>query len=128
MTTNKEIIEGAYASFAQGDAPAALAAMADEISWVEADGFPPAGTYVRPLNVLKGVFMHLGEIGDDFAVMPGQFVGDGDTVVALGSYAWKRKGSGEPASVKIAPVWTLDDGKAVAFRQHLDTVMLRELS
>lgn len=128
MATSKEIVEGAYASFARGDVPAALAAMADDIQWSEADGFPLAGTYVGPQAVLEGVFMRLGEIGDDFAVVPDQFVADGDTVVALGNYTWKRKGSGEPAVVKMVHVWTIEGGKAVAFQQHVDTVRVRELS
>jgi len=128
MATNKEVIANAYASFAAGDVPAALGAFADDIQWTEADGFPLAGTYVGPQAVLEGVFMRLGEVGDDFAVIPDQFVADGETVVALGHYTWKRKGSGEPASVKMAHVWTLDGGKAVAFQQHVDTVKVRELS
>ncbi len=128
MATNKEIVAGAYASFAQGDVPAALGAMADDIQWTEADGFPLAGTYVGPQAVLEGVFMRLGEIGDEFAVVPDKFVADGDTVVALGNYMWKRKSSGEPASVKMVHVWTIDGGKAVAFQQHVDTVRVRELS
>src|ERR1700733_8270770 len=64
MATNKEIVENAYASFATGDVPAALGAMADDIQWTEADGFPLAGTYVGPQAVLEGVFMRLGEIGE----------------------------------------------------------------
>lgn len=128
MATNKELIQNAYASFATGDVPAALGAMADNIQWVEADGFPLAGTYVGPQAVLEGVFMRLGEIGDHYAVVPDQFVADGDTVVALGNYTWKHKGTGEPASVKMVHVWTVRDGKAVAFQQHVDTVRVRELS
>lgn len=128
MATNKEIVESAYASFAQGDVPAALGAMADDIRWTEADGFPLAGTYVGPQAVLEGVFMRLGEIGDEFAVVPDQIVADGDTVVALGNYTWKRKSSGEPAVVKMVHVWTLHGGKAVSFQQHVDTVRVRELS
>ena len=128
MATNKEIIETAYGSFAQGDVQAALGAMSDDIRWVEADGFPLAGTYVGPQTVLEGVFMRLGEIGDDFAVVPDQFVADGETVVALGNYTWKHKSSGAPASVKMVHVWTMNDGKAVAFQQHVDTVRVRELS
>ena len=93
MATNKEIVENAYASFAAGDVPAALVAMADDIQWTEAEGFPLAGTYVGPQAVLEGVFMRLGEIGDDFAVLPEQFVADGETVVALGSYRWNQKRS-----------------------------------
>ena len=128
MATNKEIVENAYASFATGDVPAALGAMADDIQWTEADGFPLAGTYVGPQAVLEGVFMRLGEIGDDYAVVPEQFVADGDTVVMLGHYAWKHKSSGEPAVVKMAHVLTLDGGKIVTFQQHVDTVRVRELS
>ena len=128
MATNKEIIAGAYASFATGDVPAALGVMADDIRWTEADGFPLAGTYVGPQAVLEGVFMRLGEIGDEFAVVPDQFLADGDTVVALGNYTWKQKSSGEPASVKMVHVWTVDGGKAVAFQQHVDTLRVRELT
>lgn len=128
MATNREIVEGAYASFAQGDVPAALGAMADDIQWAEADGFPLAGTYVGPQAVLEGVFMRLGEIGDEFAVVPEQIIADRDTVVALGNYTWKHKTSGEPAVVKMVHVWTMDGGKAVAFQQHVDTLRVRELS
>jgi ketosteroid isomerase-like protein len=128
MATNKEILQNAYAGFATGDVHAALGIMADDIQWTETDGFPLAGTYVGPQAVLEGVFMRLGEIGDDFAVVPEQFVADGDTVVALGSCRWKHKSSGEPADVKMVHVWTLNSGKAVAFQQHIDTVRVRELS
>ena len=126
--TNKEIIEQAYASFAAGDVPAALAAFADDIRWVEPDGYPIAGTYVGPQAVLEGVFMRLGEIGDHFAVVPEQFVADGNTVVALGHLAWKHKDTGAPARVKTAHVWTFEGGKATSFLQHIDTVKMRELS
>jgi uncharacterized protein len=128
MATNKEIVENAYASFAAGDIPTALGAMADDIQWTEADGFPLAGTYVGPQAVLEGVFMRLGEIGDDYAVLPELFVADGDTVVVLGSYSWKHKSSGKPAAVKMVHVWTVNGGKAVAFQQHVDTIRVSELS
>ena len=128
MTTNKALIENLYASFVTGDVPAVLGAMADDIQWTEAEGYPLAGTYVGPQAVLEGVFMRLGEIGDHYSVVPGQFVADGDTVVMLGNYTWKHKATGEPASVKMAHVWTVRDGKIVAFQQHVDTVRVRELS
>ena len=126
--TNKDIIEQAYASFAAGDVPAALDAFADDIRWTEPDGYPMAGTFVGPQNVLEGVFMRLGEIGDHFAVVPEQFIADGDTVVALGHLSWKHKDTGVPASVKMAQVWTFHDGKAATFEQHTDTTKVRELS
>lgn len=88
MATNEETVDGVYASFAQLDVPAVLGALADDIRWAEADGFPLAGTHVGPQAVLAGVFMRLGEIGDDFGAVADQFVADGDTVVALGNYIW----------------------------------------
>jgi len=59
--TNKEIIEQAYGSFAAGDVPAALAAFADDIRWVEPDGYPIAGTYVGPQAVLESARACLAE-------------------------------------------------------------------
>jgi uncharacterized protein len=128
MATSKEIIEALYARFAEGDVPAVLAAMDDSIEWAEADGFPLAGTYVGPQAVLEGVFMRLGEVGDDFAPEPEQIIAEGDTVVVLGSYTWKHKSTGAPAKVKMVHVWTVADGKVATFQQHVDTLMVRELS
>lgn len=128
MATSKEIVEAAYASFAQGDVPAVMGAMDEKIEWTEADGFPLAGTYVGPQAVLEGVFMRLGEVGDEFAPVPDKIIAEGDTVVVLGNYTWKHKSSGAPAKVKMAHVWTVADGKLATFQQHTDTVMVRELS
>jgi ketosteroid isomerase-like protein len=122
------MIEGAYASFAQGDVPAALSAFADDIQWTEPDGYPLAGTYVGHQAVAEGVFMRLSEIGAEFAVAPEQFIADRDTVVALGHLSWKHKSTGESASVKMAHVWTFERGKAITFEQYIDTVKVRDLS
>jgi uncharacterized protein len=78
--------------------------MADDVQWTEAEGFPITGTFVGPQAVLEGVFMRLGEIGDEFKVSPEQLIAEGDTVVVLGNYIWKRKSNGQPASVKMAHV------------------------
>ena len=128
MPTNKEIVETAYASFAVGDVPSVLAIMDPQIEWTEAEGWPLYnGTFVGPQAIVEGVFMRLGEIGDNFSVNVNQLVADGDTVVALGTYTWDRKDSGEPAEVKMAHVWTLDDGKLSRFQQHVDTAKERYL-
>ena len=129
MATNKEIVESAYASFATGDVPAVLGAMDPKIEWNEAEGFPiyTGAAVIGPDAVLQDVFMRLGEIGDDFSVIPAQFIADGDTVVVLGAYGWKHKASGEPAEVKMAHVWTVADGKLTGFQQHVDTARVREL-
>jgi hypothetical protein len=128
MPTNQEVVESVYANFATGDVPAVLGAMHPEIQWNEAEGFPLYdGTFVGPQAVLDGVFMRLGEIGDNFAAVPTQIVADGDTVVALGNYSWNHPTSGEAAQVKMVHVWTVADGKLTAFQQHTDTARVRDL-
>ena len=128
MPTNKEIIEAAYASFAKGDVPAVLAVMDPKIEWTEAEGWPLySGTLVGPQAIVDGVFMRLGEIGDNFSLNITQLVAEGDTVVALGTYTWNRKSSGEAAEVKIAHVWTLANEKVTRFQQHVDTAKERYL-
>ena len=42
MPTNKQIIQGAYKAFAEGDVPKVLALMDDKIEWTEAEGFSPS--------------------------------------------------------------------------------------
>lgn len=125
--TNKEIIQGLYASFASGDVAAVTAAFADDISWTEADGFPLAGTYIGPQAVVENVFMRLGEFSDNWTVDVDRYVADGDTVIADGRYTWNHKETGAPCAVRMAHVWTLADGKATAFLQHVDTARVREL-
>jgi hypothetical protein len=128
LPTNKEIIETTYGNFATGDVPAVLAVMDPKIEWTEAEGWPLYnGTFVGPQAIVDGVFMRLGEIGDNFSVNIIQLIAEGDTVVALGTYSWNRKGSGEPAEVKIAHVWTLTNGKITRFQQHVDTARGRDL-
>ncbi|HEV3370728.1 MAG TPA: hypothetical protein VG074_14270 [Acidimicrobiales bacterium] len=46
MPTNKQIIQGAYQAFAEGDVPKVVAVMDDKIKWTEAEGFPLHGTYI----------------------------------------------------------------------------------
>ena len=128
MSTNKSIVAGAYDSFAKGDVPAVLAGMEEQVEWTEAEGFPTPGTFLGPQAVVDGVFMRLGEIGDDFSVVPEKLVAEDDTVVAVGRYTWRHLSTKEPAEVKMAHVWTLRDGKVVGFQQHVDTLKLQERS
>lgn len=102
--------------------------MDSKIEWTEAEGWPLYnGTFVGPQPIVDGVFMRLGENGDNFSLNVAQLSADDDAVVALGTYTWKRKDSGEPAEVKMAHVWTLEDGKLIRFQQHIDTAKKRYL-
>ena len=63
--SNIEPVRALYAAFAKGDMPAALACMAPDIVWNEAENYPYAdrNPYIGPEAVLMGVFARIGEIG-----------------------------------------------------------------
>ncbi|HYW52249.1 MAG TPA: nuclear transport factor 2 family protein [Gemmatimonadaceae bacterium] len=126
MTPNTTIARALYDAFAASDVPAVLGAMSPEIRWVEAAGGPYGGVSNGPTEVLQNVFMKLGTEWDGFAAVPHSFVSEGDMVVALGDYSATFKATGKSFTAPFAHVWTFQNGKAIGFQQHTDTVVHRE--
>jgi len=125
MSENSGQIQKLYAAFAGGDIPAVLAAMAPDIRWTEAEGFPYGGTYAGPEQILENVFMKLGTEWEGFTATPREFIADGDTVVALGEYSGTYKETGKGFVAPFAHVWTFRGGKVVGFRQYTDTALVQ---
>lgn len=126
MTSNLEIIQGTYDSFAKGDVEAVLATFADDISWVEAEGGPYGGVYHGPNEVVANVFGPLGEEWDEFRVEPERFVDGGDTIVATGTYTGTYSTTGDSFEAPFAHVWDLEGGEVVRFQQYVDTALHNE--
>jgi len=55
-----------------------------------------------------------------------QYVCDGDTIVAIGTTAWRNKATGKPVETPIVTVWRFQNGKVVAFFEYYDTAKLVE--
>lgn len=123
--SNTDLLRSVYAAFARGDIPTVLAALASDIEWTEAAGFPYCGIYRGPDAVLTHVFMPLGTEWAGFTVTPEEFVASGDTVVALGTYSGTYKATGRSFQAPFAHVWKLRGGKIVRFMQHTDTVLVQ---
>ena len=77
MQSDLDVVRGMYSAFSRGDVASVLAALAPEIVWVEADGFPSAGTYTTPDDVLHKVFLRLATEWDAFSATPREHVCDG---------------------------------------------------
>jgi ketosteroid isomerase-like protein len=125
MPTPTETIQTLYAAFARGDVPGVLGTLAADVRWTEAEGFPYGGTYSGPQAVLEGVFMKLATEWEGFAVVPKEFVAQGETVVSIGQYSGKYKATGKSMSVPYVHVWKLKNGKAQTFQQHCDTAVVQ---
>jgi ketosteroid isomerase-like protein len=124
ISDNKAIINDLYQSFANGDIPAALATMADGIVWNEAENFPYAdrNPYVGPDAVLTGVFARIGEDWEYWNLTDIHLneVSDNKVLSTL-RYKAKHKKTGKVIDSQTAHLFTLKDGKIVAFQQYTDT-------
>jgi uncharacterized protein len=122
--SNTDPVRALYAAFAKGDMPAALATMAPDIVWNEAENYPYAdrNPYNGPEAVLHGVFARIGGDWENFAATPDEFIDGGDTIVSLGHYSGTFKATGKPMRAQFAHVCRVKNGKITSFQQYADTL------
>jgi ketosteroid isomerase-like protein len=118
-----DLVRRSYEAFARGDLAAVMAEMDDEIVWEQAQGLPHGGTYHGLDAVRANVFEPLDrDWWAEFSAVPDEVLeADRGTVVVLGRYRGVAQRTGNPLDVPFVHVWTVRDGRAVRFRQFLDT-------
>jgi uncharacterized protein len=120
--TNVDVARRSYEAFARGELDAVLADLDPEIEWQQAQGLPHGGTYRGIDAVRRSIFEPLeAEWWETFAAEPSDFLDAGEHVVVLGRYTGRARGTGKPLDVPFVHVWRFRQGKAVLFRQFLDT-------
>jgi len=127
MKSNLEIVKEGYANFLQGNIPALLDSLSDNIEWEL-----PASAHTNFSGVFKGkdavlnFFQNVASDNDisEFAV--DTYIADGDNVVALGHLSATAKNTGKTSSNKWAHVWTLRNGKVVKHYEYADTAEIRD--
>ena len=117
-----EATRRSYEAFARGDMDGVVADMDDAIEWHQAQGLPHGGLYRGLAEVRRAIFDPLDEEWwDEFAADAHEFLDAGDHVVVIGRYRGRAKETGKPLDVPFVHVWTYSGGKAIRFRQFLDT-------
>ena len=119
---NLELVQRSYEAFARDDLDAVLADMHPEIEWHQAQGLPHGGFYRGVDEVRRNIFDPLDEDWwDEFTAEPEEFLDAGSEIVVLGRYRGVAKQTGKELDVPFVHVWRVEAGKAVRFRQFLDT-------
>ena len=121
-----DVVRGIYRAFAAGDMASVLGALSPTVQWTEAAGGPYGGVSIGPGAVLANVFMKIGAEWDGFAAVPGEFIADGATVVALGEYSGTYKATGKSFRAPFAHVWKFAGDQAASFHQYTDTAVHRQ--
>jgi ketosteroid isomerase-like protein len=119
---NLQLVQRSYEAFARDDLDAVLADMHPEIEWHQAQGLPHGGFYRGVDEVRRNIFDPLDEEWwDEFTAEPDEFLDAGSEIVVLGRYRGVAKQTGRALDVPFVHVWSVEAGKAVRFRQFLDT-------
>lgn len=125
MYTKRRAVEQMYAAFNRGDTEAVLNAWTDDVTWIDLEGDPAAGTHHGPNEVLENVFGTIPDTLDRFEAVPDRFIDNGDTVVVEGNFMIITE-SGRNYEIPFAHVCELQDGKLHQFTTYTDTVVMRQ--
>jgi steroid delta-isomerase-like uncharacterized protein len=126
---NVAIVDGVYKAFAIGDIPSVLGAMDAKIVWNEAESnsLADGNPYIGPDAILNDVFVRLGAMYDGFKLKNIKLHEMSDNqVLATLRYDATVKATGKKIDAQVAHLWTLKDGKVIAFQQYVDTKKLAE--
>ena len=116
-----------YAAFGQGNLPAVLAALADDVEW-RVEG-PPAIRYAgtrRGRRQVTEFFAALAEAVEVERFEPRRFIAQGDCVVVLGCEQLRVRSTGRTVRDDWVQVFTFRDGRVAHFREYLDSAAVAE--
>jgi hypothetical protein len=98
-----------------------LEALAPDVEWTEAAGFPYGGKYHGTAEVLRNVLVRLATEWEGFRPDVESFFDAGETIVVTGFYRGTFKATGRAMEASFAHVLTLNHGKIVRFVQYVDS-------
>jgi len=124
MKTNLQIVTEHYAASARQDIAAMMADVSPEVAWTEMAGFPCAGTWIGPDQIIANVFAVLGREWEGYNFVLEQIVDGGELLVGVGTYSGTYRKTGKAMQARVTHVWRLSEGKIVSFEQFTDTLLV----
>ena len=120
-----QLVQLAYRNFQSGDVQSVLGSLSEDIEWVvpQIEGVPIGGTY-RGVEEVGQFFSGLGNAQEPRQFEPREFVSEGETVVALGHYAWHVNSTGREWESDFAHVFIVREGKIARFQEFTDTAAI----
>lgn len=126
MRTHLQIVADHYAASARQDIVGMMAAVSPEVAWTEMAGFPCAGTWIGPDQVIANVFAVLSSEWEDYRFSLEKLIDGGEHIVGIGTYSGRNRKTGKTIQARVAHVWRLAAGTIVAFEQFTDTLLVAQ--
>ena len=117
-----DIVRDFYNKLSVGNAAGALGLMAPDIEWTTMWHYKVIGR--GPDKVAEGLFKPLMAEWASFALVPTEFITEGETVVSLGDFTGVHSVTGKTSNARYAHVWTVRDGKIATSRQYIDSLAI----
>ena len=124
--TNLQVVKNVYTGFAAGDMDAVLKDMSEMIVWMhpgKPDQIPFAGKFEGKAGVSR-FFEIVFEQIDVLEQNIKSFLDGGDRVIVIGYEHMRVKNTGREYQSNWIHMYTLTDGKIVAFEEFIDTAEL----
>jgi uncharacterized protein len=125
--SNKDLLRKAYSRWNEtkgGSVSDWMALVDDNISFGSLAEGAEALAFTAPIKrkeALKGYFEGLLSDWSMIHYTVDAYVAEGDSVVAIGSTAWKNKRTGKTVETRKVDVWKFQKSKAVEFYEYFDT-------
>jgi uncharacterized protein len=118
---NLEVVRQGYDAFVRGDIPGLLSLLDGQVSWVTPgpSNLPIAGTR-QGQQAVGEFFQAVSSLVDILRFEPKDFIAQGERVVVLGDDTARVKATGRNIEYRWAHVFTLRNGKIVAFEEFGD--------
>ncbi|MEN9871587.1 MAG: hypothetical protein RLZZ171_2579 [Cyanobacteriota bacterium] len=118
---NIKVVQELYRAFREQDYDAFLRISAEDIEWIQNEGFPGGTTYKGASAVIEGVFKANNNQWSGFAYQIEEILDAGKSVIVVGKYSGRDRFSGKSMSAAAAHIYDLRDGKIARFRMFADT-------
>jgi len=121
---NVQLVRQAYEHFKTGNIPALLGLLSEDVEWQLPDiaNVPFAGKH-HGREQAGQFFAAVNREQEALQFEPRRLVAEGDTVVAIGHYAWRVRSTGRQFECDWAHVFTVRGGRIVAFQEFTDTAL-----
>ncbi|MGR3742347.1 nuclear transport factor 2 family protein [Companilactobacillus sp. DQM5] len=118
----EKLLHETYILTGQGKLDEFKSYLADDVSWTEAKGFPYAGTYVGPDEVIKNVHQRLGTEWNNYSAKDISYGFNGNKVYVYGQYSGEYKETKKSFIADFVHIYEFNNDKKVQkFTQVVDS-------
>ena len=119
---NLDVVRRGYEAFGRGDINALLESFDEQVQWVTPGPAELATSGRRTGRQEVGQFFaSVNELFDVQRFEPREYIAQGDRIVVLGEETARVRATGKTLDLDWVHVFTLRNGKVVAFQEFFDT-------